>query len=368
MKTKYENFLQHLIHGIDEPKKTFVTHSKVGFAKDKFSLKGKLLSATKIFLSDDFVNKQFVKYSAECAKKIANHKLIYTNINSVSTIEQLHNELFSNSLPLYDNMLILFPYSLEQIKSISVDEKKFHVAGEYMAGCWIQKIKSGWIQKINPSRDYSGLPLSRIEDESSIYSISTFDNACKWHGYDERLNLSLVDYFVDFNGGIEIKNDARVKNLFFTKGEFGQFEEPIRESYKRFIDFLPSTMFGNKLKIEKFSKALYASQTHTSQLGILIYLNLLQFINAKGSETIAFKSSLPIKKRSNVQKGFEYKMLEVKKANRITTRYGDSINKNRLHWVRRHTRQYKNGKTITIHPHQRGDEKMGIIIKDYKFK
>ena len=61
-------------------------------------------------------------------------------------------------------------------------------------------------------------------------------------------------------------------------------------------------------------------------------------------------------------------MLEVKKANRITTRYGDSINKNRLHWVRRHTREYKNGKTITIHPHQRGDEKMGIIIKDYKFQ
>ena len=61
-------------------------------------------------------------------------------------------------------------------------------------------------------------------------------------------------------------------------------------------------------------------------------------------------------------------MLEVKKAHRITTRYGDSINKNRLHWVRRHTRQYKNGKTITIHPHQRGDEKMGIIIKDYNFK
>ena len=105
-----------------------------------------------------------------------------------------------------------------------------------------------------------------------------------------------------------------------------------------------------------------------STVSIFANLALLKFINAKGSETISFKSHLPIKERSNVIKGFEYKMLEVKKANRITTRYGDSINKNRLHWVRRHTRQYKNGKTITIHPHQRGDEKMGIIIKDYNFK
>tara|TARA_Y100000114_G_scaffold10857_1_gene8612 strand:- start:85 stop:1116 length:1032 start_codon:yes stop_codon:yes gene_type:complete len=343
MKTKYENFLQHLIHGIDEPKKTFVTHSKIGIAKDKFALKGKLLSATKIFLSDDFVNKQFVKYSAECKKDLDKRN---KNPYSISEIRELHKELFSNSLPLYDNMLILFPYFLKD--------------KEFMAGCWIQKIK--------PSRDFYGSPLSKIEDESLIYSISTFDNACKFHGYDERLNLSLVDYFIDFNGGIEKKNDAKVKDEFFTRSDFGQFIEPIRESYKRFIDFLPSTMHGKALDIEKLSEALYTSQTHTSQLGILVHLNLLQFINAKGSETITFKSSLPIKKRSKVQKGFEYKMLEVKKANRITTRYGDSINKNRLHQVRGHMRHYQSGKRTWIKSHQRGDEKMGIIIKDYKFK
>ena len=57
MKTKYEKFLQHLIYGLDEPKKTFMTHHRIGFHKDPFSLKGKLLSATKIFLSDDFMNK-----------------------------------------------------------------------------------------------------------------------------------------------------------------------------------------------------------------------------------------------------------------------------------------------------------------------
>ena len=357
MKTKYENFLQHLIHGIDESKKTFVTHSKIGLAKDKFALKGKLLSATKIFLSDDFVNKQFVKYSNQCKKDLDKRNM---NVNSTSEIRELHNEIFSNSLPLYDNMIILFPYSLQQIKSISVDEKKFHVAGEYMAGCWIQKIK--------PSRDFYGSALSRIEDESSIYSISTFDNACKWHGYDERLNLSLVDYFIDFNGGIKTENDAKVKDLFFTRSDFGHFLEPIKDSYKRFIDFLPSTFHGKTINIEKFSEVLSTSQTHTSQLGILIYLNLLQFINAKGSETIAFKSSLPIKKRSNVIKGFEYKMLEVKKANRITTRYGDSINKNRLHQVRGHMRHYQSGKKTWIKSHERGDEKMGIIIKDYNFK
>lgn len=345
MKTKYENFLQHLIHGIDEPKKTFVTHSKIGLAKDKFALKGKLLSATKIFLSDDFVNKQFVKYSIQCKKDLEERN---KNLYCTSEIRELHKELFSNSLPLYDNMLILFPYSITR--------KDY----EFMAGCWIQKIK--------PSRDFTGSNLSKIEDESAIYSISTFDNACKWHGYDERLNLSLVDYFVDFNGGIKTKHDAKVKDEFFTRSDFGHFLEPIKDSYKKFIDFLPSTFNGKTLNIEKFSEVLYTSQTHTSQLGILIYLNLLQFINEKGSETITFKSSLPIKKRSNVQKGFEYKMLEVKKANRITTRYGDSINKNRLHQVRGHMRHYQSGKKTWIKPHERGDEKMGIIIKDYNFK
>ena len=49
MKKKYGNFLQHLIHGIDEPKKTFVTHSKIGLAKDKFALKVSFYRQQKYF-------------------------------------------------------------------------------------------------------------------------------------------------------------------------------------------------------------------------------------------------------------------------------------------------------------------------------
>ena len=69
MKTKYEKFLQHLIYGLDEPKKTFMTHHGIGFHKDPFSLKGKLLSATKIFLSDDFMNKDLPKWNREEMKR-----------------------------------------------------------------------------------------------------------------------------------------------------------------------------------------------------------------------------------------------------------------------------------------------------------
>ena len=94
---------------------------------------------------------------------------------------------------------------------------------------------------------------------------------------------------------------------------FGNFTKPVRESYKRFVDFLPSTMHGKKFDTYKFSETLTQVDTISSSIGILTFLNLLQFINAKGSETIAFKSHIPIKKRSNVIKGFEYKMLEVKK-------------------------------------------------------
>ncbi len=49
MKTKYENFLEHLIHGIDEPKKTFITHNKIGFTKDKFALKGSYYQQLRYF-------------------------------------------------------------------------------------------------------------------------------------------------------------------------------------------------------------------------------------------------------------------------------------------------------------------------------
>ena len=348
MKTKYENFLQHLIHGIDEPQKTFVNHNKIGFTKDRFALKGKLLSATKIFLSDDFVNKQFVKYSAKCKKDLdkKNKKL-----TCPIEIRELHQELFSNSLPLYDNMLILFPYT--------VTLKKL----EFMAGCWIRRFKPSSNSRIISK---TGL-LSKIKDTSALYIISTFDNSCKYHGYDERLNLSLVDYFIDFSGQISDIH-TKAKDDFFMKEEFGDFIEPVKKSYGNFIDFAPSTMHGENINFHKLTEAVMSVQTFKSQLSILTYLNLLQFINAKGSETIAFKSHLPIKKRSNVIKGFEYKMLEVKKANTITTRYGDSINKNRLHQVRGHMRHYQSGKRTWIKSHERGDEKMGVIIKDYNFK
>ncbi len=341
MQTKYENFLQHLIHGIDEPKKTFGKfHHMMGFETDKFFLKGKVLSATKIFLSDDFVKKRFYDH----VKKTYG---FFKNEKPHENLEVFHNKLFMDSLPLYDNLLILFPYLIQD--------------QEFMGGCWIRKII--------PSKHFNGIPRNFIKSEKYIYQITTFDDACKLVNEPKRLNLALTDYMVDFQGGI-----GRVRPEFDTgKNQvqemlFGKYDDKVQKSFMRFIDILPSFIHKQKLEPSSLQKVFAQVDTPQSQLSILFYLNLLNFINEKGSETITFKSSLPIKKRSNIQKGFEYKMLEVKKANRITTRYGDSINKNRLHWVRRHTRQYKNGKTITIHPHQRGDEKMGIIIKDYNFK
>ena len=339
MKTKYEKFLEHLIHGIDEPKRTFYWNNKIGYTKDKFALKGQLLSATKVFLSNDFVHKEYMKYCES-------HPKAYRQ--KTKNIDKYHKEIFSNSLPLYDNMLILFPYMYDE--------------EEFMAGCWIRKISL--------SKDFVGVPTRKIKDFSQIYRISTFDNACKLVGYPERLNLSMVDYIVDFNGGIgeELEQFKTTGKNAFMDMFFNNFKEDVKKSYQKFFEFLPSFINPKQVEKDAVARTFASIETAQSHIGICVYLNLLQFINSKGSETIAFKSSLPIKKRSNIQKGFEYKMLEVKKANRITTRYGDSINKNRLHWVRRHTREYKNGKTIIIHPHQRGDEKMGVIIKDYNFK
>ena len=349
MKTKYELFLEHLIHGIDEPQRTFKSHHKIGFVKDKFALKGKLLSATKIFLSDDFVKKQFWKWNDDARKKeIAG--------NPQKDIRTYHEDCFKNSLPLYDNMLILFPYLLSNVTRDNVE-------GDFMSGCWIQKQ--------NDNKILAG----KITNNKSTYRITTFDNACKFHGYKERLNLSLLDYFVDFDGGIisnKEDNYEKIKDILFNKIQFGrEFIEPVKESYKSFIDFLPSSLLSKKCDVKEFVDLFNSEEyefTYQSQMGIFVHLNLLHFINAKGSETIAFKSHLPIKKRSNVLKGFEYKMLEVKKANTITTRYGDSINKNRLHDVRGHMRHYQSGKRTWIKSHQRGDEKMGVIIKDYNFK
>ena len=354
MKTKYENFLEHLIHGIDEPKKTFGKyHNIIGFESDKFRLKGNLLSATKIFLSDDFIYKQFLKF----AQKSKHPKGIFLLENSdklLEDVKEYHNKLFIESLPPYDNLLMIFPYFLNN-KYTNFEKK------EFMAGCWIRKTI--------PSKDFGGIPRNFIHNEDYIYQIATFDNACKLAGYPERINLSLVDYMVDFQGGI-----GRVRPQF-ESGQtelqhrlFGQFREEVQKSFMTFIDILPSFIQKKKLDLANMEKVFSEVSAPTSQLNIFVYLNLLNFINQKGSETIAFKSSLPIKKRSNVIKGFEYKMLEVKKANRITTRYGDSINKNRLHQVRGHIRHYQSGKRTWIKAHQRGDEKMGVIVKDYNFK
>ena len=248
---------------------------------------------------------------------------------------------------------------------------------ECMAGAWIRKM-----------------------DEGNFYRVSTFDDLPKILGYHQRLSLSLADFIINYDDDYLFKDetdseDDSVLNAFnkiasmkkfpnckkipeWLAVETKQFKPEVISSYQNFI----LTVGSEFCDVTKFPKAVpshphfqswvmeYIPKIDTvgSTVSIFSNLALLKFINVKGSETISFKSHLPVKKRSNVIKGFEYKMLEVKKSNRITTRYGDSINKNRLHWVRRHTREYKNGKTITIQPHQRGDEKMGIIIKDYKFK
>ena len=40
----------------------------------------------------------------------------------------------------------------------------------------------------------------------------------------------------------------------------------------------------------------------------------------------------------------------------------------KLHWVRGHTRQYRDGRVVRIAPHQRGNAKYGEVIKEYSLK
>jgi len=40
----------------------------------------------------------------------------------------------------------------------------------------------------------------------------------------------------------------------------------------------------------------------------------------------------------------------------------------KLHWVRGHTRKYRDGRIVRIEPYQRGNEKFGEVIKDYSLK
>ena len=362
MKTKYENFLQHFIHGLDEPKKTFMTHHRIGFHKDPFSLKGKLLSATKIFLSDDFMNKDLPKWNREDVKRADKEN---KPITSFQEMLDMHRKIFSESLPIYDNLLIIYPY-----RGTHMGETL-----ECMAGAWIRKM-----------------------DEENFYRVSTFDDACKIYGHHQRLNLSLCDFIINYDDtykfGDERKNTEQetVYDDIVTMKKFPNcwkvpqwlaletqhFNDTVRASYAQFI----LTVGSEFCDVKKFPRNMYPHheikkwineqlpevEVVGSTVTIFRNLAILKFINAKGSETIPFKSSMPIKKRSNVIKGFEYKMLEVKKTNRITTRYGDSINKNRLHQVRGHMRHYQSGKRTWIKSHQRGDEKMGVIIKDYNFK
>ena len=363
MKTKYENFLEHLIHGLDEPKRTFNTHHRIGFNKDPFSLKGKLMSATKIFLSDDFVHKDLAKWNYEDRKTLDKENPKITNFEQVL---DMHRKIFSESLPVYDNLLLIYPHRWTTMGDTL----------ECMAGAWIRKM-----------------------DEGNFYRVSTFDDACKIIGYHQRLNLSLCDVIINYDDNYLYSDESRSEKQIFNSYddisnmkkfpnckkipqwlnmETKQFNEVVQSSYLNFI----LTVGSEFCDVKKFPKERpshsafqdwvrnYLPEVDTigSMVSIFQNLAILKFINAKGSETIAFKSHLPIKKRSNVIKGFEYKMLEVKKANRITTRYGDSINKNRLHEVRGHMRHYQSGKRTWIKSHQRGDEKMGIIIKDYKFQ
>ena len=177
----------------------------------------------------------------------------------------------------------------------------------------------------------------------------------------------MFPYVVDFEG-----------NGIFPSSQIDSFKHifplhPLeyRKELEKFIKFSNSPIcsdrgLSDEFMIDYLEENKYESYVPFMRLGNIIAL--LAFINEKGQETQKFVSSIPVKKRSNVQKQFEYKMLEVHRKNRITTRFGESINKNRLHSVRGHLREYQSGKKIWIKPYKRGDEKLGIIIKDYDFK
>ena len=173
MKTKYENFLEHLIHGLDEPKRTFNTHHRIGFNKDPFSLKGKLMSATKIFLSDDFVHKDLAKWNYEDRKTLDKENPKITNFEQVL---DMHRKIFSESLPVYDNLLLIYPHRWTTMGDTL----------ECMAGAWIRKM-----------------------DEGNFYRVSTFDDACKIIGYHQRLNLSLCDFIINYDDNYLYSDESR---------------------------------------------------------------------------------------------------------------------------------------------------------------
>ena len=91
-------------------------------------------------------------------------------------------------------------------------------------------------------------------DETSTYTITTFDNACKYHGYDERLNLSLVDYFIDFNGGIPTDADTKAKDEFFMMEMFGNLQNQLESHIKDLLIFFHQQCTEKNLILINFQK------------------------------------------------------------------------------------------------------------------
>ena len=407
MKTKYEQFYEQIIHSLDEPKKYYPLHKKIGINKseDLRKLKFHMMSATKIFLSDDFIYKDYYKEKEKKNKLIGNYfdhkkgKRIVDKEKFEKTQTELRKEVerrkemgygidFTNALPIYDNCVIIFPREDLWVTYGGYKTSRF----EFMNMLWITKLnKRDRLQIYNHDKDRCS---ESIVGNNNIYNVVAFDNfefigrqvvqelinkniindqesiddfRKRTDSYLPWIRSDLFPYVVDFEG-----------NGIFPSSQIDSFKHifplhPLeyRKELEKFIKFSNSPIcsdrgLSDEFMIDYLEENKYESYVPFMRLGNIIAL--LAFINEKGQETQKFVSSIPVKKRSNVQKQFEYKMLEVHRKNRITTRFGESINKNRLHSVRGHLREYQSGKKIWIKPYKRGDEKLGIIIKDYDFK
>ena len=409
MKTKYEQFFEQVLHSFDEPKKYYPLHKKIGFRKPQKlrQLKFKMMSATKIFLSNDFIYKDYFTWKEKKNKKTLgkyyDHKKDEEIINkerykktqeemikNLNQRKKMGGELhFLDALPIYDDCVIIFPRKDSWRVGSDLSTKRF----EFMNLIWIQKLnRQDRLHMYNTDYDQ---PNEKIVDTNDVYYISAFDNRefagresvenlineNKMHDQDvfkdyrrrttdyptPWLNLDIFPYVINFSGG----------NLFppwkidCFKNIFPHHPKEVRKELEKFVKFSFSPLcehnnLSDDFMIDYLETQKYNTYTPFMRLGNIV--TILSFINLKGQETPTFSASMPIKKRSKIQKQFEYKMLEVKKENRITTRYGDSINKNRLHQVRGHIRHYQSGKRTWIKSHQRGDERLGVIIKDYNFK
>lgn len=72
-----------------------------------------------------------------------------------------------------------------------------------------------------------------------------------------------------------------------------------------------------------------------------------------------------IQREHNTDKQDKYLVLSL---NQKTYASGESLpsgHKKRYHFVRGHTRTYQNGHIVWIKPHWRGDDELGVIMKDY---